>query len=112
MQTKLNVTTKLEKEYIQYLELHLKRNNWSRVDLLKEALKQFKLQLSKNNVYKLKFNQFVRVELKDYSIIIRNKLGFSLTKLATELSISRVQLLREVFLTYLMQIKTEENELS
>ena len=47
MQTKLNVITKLEKEYIQYLELHLKRNHWSRVDLLKEALKQFKLQLSK-----------------------------------------------------------------
>ena len=40
-----------------------------------------------------------------------NKLGSRLTKLATELSISRIQLLREVFLAYMMQIKTEEKEL-
>ena len=110
MQTNLKVTTKLEKEYIQYLELHLIKNNWSRGDLLKEALKQFKLQLSKKNYYKPKFNQFVRVELDNYNIVIPNKLGYSITKLAKNLSISRVQLLREISLTYLMQMQTEENE--
>ena len=109
MQTSQNVTTKLEKEYIQFLELHLKRNNLSRENLLTVALKQFKLHLTKKNFYNPKFNQFVRVELDNYTIVITDKLANSLTKLATDLSISRVQLLREVLLTYVKQKQTKEN---
>ena len=95
------IRTKLEKENAHAIKLILETNNWEKRDFLKEALLLFGTKVSKINKYELQHNEFDRLYLNNYSVLLLDDLFIEINQLATKLQISRPKLLREILLNYL-----------
>lgn len=96
---------RLEKEYVQKINQILKSKNLQKRNILEEALFEFNTMLSKNKSYRVKFSEFDRVKLINYSLYLLVEQHQEVTELANKLNLSRPILLREVIVSYLINKK-------